>query len=202
MPNTPSFTKPEERKASPPAILGAMGMVDETENVFGSIISAGGGFIKDVFDAGKGIGEQVTVQPPEKTPAGLPQSGELTGFQTPQKPESNPELRTQQLAQELREAHMEVIAQAPVEEKRVKINELNGLQLEYQGSVDAQGNVTRYHEANAERANSELTAEQLNALRQEKLAQATGKQAGNEPKYNLDKKEGNDPTATAIVGAG
>lgn len=87
-------------------------------------------------------------EPSNVTP--FPSRGELRGFQN-----LSPEMKIAHISSELIEAQNETATKAPVEIKRTKINQLNGLQDSYQGSVDSQGNVTQYHQANAEKSENE-----------------------------------------------
>lgn len=119
---------------------------------------------------------------------GLPINGELTGFQTPR---MDPEARKQQIQAELANAQQLTEVQKPVEERRVEINELNQLQVLFQGSVDEEGNVTVYHQANANKKQVENLALQLQTERAKALAElrktpATPTSAAVGPTINLN----------------
>lgn len=107
--------------------------------------------------------------------------GSLTGFNKPRTPETlNPQIRVEQLKRELTAAHNYEVTHLPVEEKRVKTNELLGFNKNYRVPVDESGNYSGiYYEIEVESKNSELSKAELKANREKQVAQARGKaQAG------------------------
>lgn len=107
--------------------------------------------------------------------------GSLTGFNIPRTPETlNPQIRMEQLKTELTAAHNYEVTHLPVEEKRVKTNELLGFNRNYKVPVNESGNYSGvYYETEVESKNSELTEQELKHKRESQLAQAqNAKQAG------------------------
>lgn len=148
-----------------------------------------GGLFEDVWENITGVNptpQSFEAQEPIKTPVpeylrtAFPdtppsfEANEINDFQTPRRRKDVYPEQIAQLEQELYQAQLERIRRLPTEEKRTKINELNEIQSHYQGSVDNQGNVTIYHEANAERKQSENLAIQIQNEREQKLNQERG----------------------------
>lgn len=120
-------------------------------------------------------------QMPElKVPAGLAESGSLSGFQNPRRIEHVSVEARSQVEAELMKAHREAIMRAPLEAKRARINELNLIpNSDYTGSMDREGNVHTYHQANADKKEAEIAAThaaRIQKEREEKLAQSRGRQ--------------------------
>lgn len=101
--------------------------------------------------------------------------GSVTGFQSPRGLiDTSPEARISSLEAEQFKVWREYIAKAPVGEKRVNINDLNKLHVSYEGSVDNEGNVTAYHQSEADKKQSENIALDIQNKREEKLAATRG----------------------------
>lgn len=90
-----------------------------------------------------------------------------------------------------------------VQEKRVRINELNGFQESYRLTVDDQGNVQTKYRLDAEKKEldtKESNEAQIKAQRAQSFARATGK--GTNLSNRTDAQEGQSNVANAITTAG
>ena len=77
-----------------------------------------------------------------------------------------------QVAAEVAVAQNVEASKPTIEMQRTKINTLLNLQEAYQGSVDAQGNITKYHQAEAEKKEAETSGSGIQAGREQKKAQS------------------------------
>lgn len=161
-PFSPQKTETRKDSSKP---LGAMGWLNETLEL---IANSGGSFVNEGPIKGSNL-EDLQKMPELKTGSGFPSSGEITGFQIPSEL-----IRRKKIVAELAAAHSQTISQIPVEDKREKINKLNELQASYTGSVDSEGNVTKYHGANATQKETENLALRLQDERRQKLTTAKG----------------------------
>ncbi len=136
-----------------------------------------GGF-EDFFEQSvelitKGQGEFVTENSGNFTPESTQtfSNGEINDFQTPR---INPEMRRQQITQELAQTQRLTAIEPIVEEKKVEINELNGFDPTYEGTVDQEGNATIYHQTNADQKRIENLALRLQNERETKISAQKG----------------------------
>lgn len=141
-----------------------------------------GGSFEDVYETLTGTGTGFVNEGPvsrkdyENTEiiAKNPIQGSLSEFQTPRSKEDvfRQQIKTEQ---EISTIQGEKQVEKSLEEKRMEIAQLNGLQLDFKGVMDASGKVNEYHEANAERKNAENLASKIKQGKEQMITQATGK---------------------------
>ncbi len=128
-----------------------------------------GSDVKPQTNEGPAKGHSAQEQQTAKHEAGMPAKGEIIFNQ-------KSEIRAAEIASEMMSAYNETASKPTVDDQRERINTLNNLQADYTGSVDAQGNVTTYHAANAEKAEAEKnnSAYQIQQGKGEKMDKAGG----------------------------
>lgn len=140
-----------------------------------------GGTFEYIYDSilGTGSVNESPVRSPEILDAerGWVEKGSLSNFQTARRKEYVfPQLRLKRLQSEVAAAYQETQTAQPLKQKRIEVNSAIGIgNVEYEDTVDDDGQERIDVEVYLERRNSELQTNELKAKRKEQLVAARKK---------------------------